>query len=73
VLRGLTELDDTRSALAVLQTVGLLAALVLVGAIWWTPWVVAPAVLLIATQQHAMFRAGARRRALPPVLQSCAE
>jgi fatty acid desaturase len=55
VLRSLTELDDTRSALAVLQTVGLLAAFVLAGAIWWRPWVVVPAVLLIATQQHAMF------------------
>jgi fatty acid desaturase len=55
VLRGLTELDDARSAFAVLQTVGLLAALVVAGAMWWTPWVVVPAVLLIATQQHAMF------------------
>jgi fatty acid desaturase len=55
LLRSLTELNDARSALAVLQTVGLLAALLLAGARWWTPWVVVPAVLLIATQQHAMF------------------
>jgi fatty acid desaturase len=55
VLRSLTELNDTRSALAVLQTFGLLAVLVLAGITWWTPWLVVPAVLLIATQQHAMF------------------
>jgi fatty acid desaturase len=55
VLRGLTELDDTRSALAVLKTLGLLIAIVLTALRWWTPWVVLPAVTLIATQQHALF------------------
>jgi len=55
VLRGLTELRDGRSALAVVQTVGALVALLAAAAHWWTPWVVVPAVALIAMQQHAMF------------------
>jgi fatty acid desaturase len=55
VLRGLTELRDGRSALAVLQTAGLLVVLLAAAVHWWTPWTVVPAVALIATQQHAMF------------------
>jgi hypothetical protein len=55
VLRSLTELNDTRSWLAVLQTVGLMAAALAAALLWWTPWAVVPAVFLIATQQHAMF------------------
>jgi fatty acid desaturase len=55
VLRDLTELRDARSWLAVAQTVGLVAALAGCALHWWTPWVVVPAVFLIATQQHALF------------------
>jgi fatty acid desaturase len=55
VLGGLTRLSDARSWLAVTQTLGLLAALLICALHWWTPWVVVPAVFLIATQQHAMF------------------
>lgn len=55
VLADLTCLSPLRSALAVMQTLGLLA--LLVGVAWhaFTPWVVVPAVLLIGTQQHALF------------------
>jgi fatty acid desaturase len=55
VLRELTELDTGRSALAVLQTVALTIVLLAAALHWWTPLVVVPAVVLIASQQHAMF------------------
>lgn len=55
LLTELTALDDRQSALAMAKT--LLTAAVAIGAaaVWWTPWIVIPAVLIVATQQHAMF------------------
>lgn len=54
-LRELTELNAARSTLAVAQTV--LITLVALGAAvrWPFIWVWVPAVLIVATQQHAMF------------------
>jgi fatty acid desaturase len=54
-LRALIELDDRLSALAVLKTLALTGAVLAAALVWWTPWVVVPAVVLIAAQQHAMF------------------
>ncbi|MCK6429975.1 MAG: fatty acid desaturase, partial [Burkholderiaceae bacterium] len=55
VLTELTRLDPWRSTLAVAQTFALIA--VAVGVAWthFTWWIVVPAVLLIGTQQHALF------------------
>jgi fatty acid desaturase len=55
LLADLTRLEPWRSTAAVAQT--LLACAVLVGVAWthFTWWVVVPAVLLIGTQQHALF------------------
>jgi len=55
LLAELTRLEPLRSAAAVAQT--LLACALLVGVAWahFTWWVVVPAVLLIGTQQHALF------------------
>ncbi len=54
-LRALTVLSDVRSAAALAQTV-LMTFMTLGAAILWpSAWVIAPAVLIIATQQHAMF------------------
>jgi len=55
VLADLTRLSPLRSTLAVAQTLGFLALLGGVAWQWFTPWVVVPAVLLIGTQQHALF------------------
>jgi len=55
VLRALTTLDDRAAALAVLKTLALTAVGLAAALAWWTPWVVVPAVILIATQQHALF------------------
>lgn len=55
VLRALTTLDDRAAALATLKTLGLASAGLAAALAWWTPWGVVPAVILIASQQHAMF------------------
>jgi fatty acid desaturase len=55
-IKRLTRLDPWRSTLAVAQTYALLAAALFVGVRWWSePAVVALAVVVIATQQHALF------------------
>ncbi|MCW5622815.1 MAG: fatty acid desaturase family protein, partial [Burkholderiales bacterium] len=54
-LRELTQLDDWRSAAALLQTL-LLTALIISAALWWWhPLTILAAIVLIGTQQHAMF------------------
>jgi len=55
LLAELTRLEPLRSTAAVAQT--LLAIALLVGVAWthFTWWIVIPAVLLIGTQQHALF------------------
>lgn len=55
VLRRLTRLSDARAWASVAQTVGVLAALIAAALVWWTPWLVVPAVVLIATRQQACF------------------
>ena len=55
VLRELTRLDPVRSTFSVLTTLAVIAATVVVALIWWEPWTVIPAVIVIATQQHACF------------------
>lgn len=54
-LRRLTTLNPFRSSLAVTQTILTIAAAVGAGLVWWSPWVVVPAIVVIATQQHACF------------------
>jgi fatty acid desaturase len=55
LLAPLTTLDDARSLRAMLPTLLALAGVPAVAAVVWTPWVVVPAVLVIAALQHAMF------------------
>ena len=55
VLAELTRLDSLRSFLALAQTLGISAVVTGTAWVWWTPWAVVPAVLVTATQQHAMF------------------
>jgi len=55
VLAELTRLDPWRSAWSVLVTVGGLATTIGIALAWWTPWVVIPAMVLVAVQQHALF------------------
>ena len=55
VLRELTRLDPVRSTFSVLTTLAVITATVAVALTWWEPWTVIPAVVVIATQQHACF------------------
>ncbi len=54
-LAKFTTLDDAASVRAVLVTLVPLAAAIAVGAWAWSPWIVVPAVLFIASRQHALF------------------
>jgi fatty acid desaturase len=64
-LRELTELNNMRSAFAVAQTVMVIVAVILVATLivtapsvdwrWSSLWVIVPAILIIATQQQALF------------------
>ena len=54
-LSELTRLDPVRSTFSVLTTLAVIAATVAIALMWWTPWTVIPAVIVIATQQHACF------------------
>ncbi|MFT5172897.1 MAG: fatty acid desaturase [Gammaproteobacteria bacterium] len=55
VLWRLTNLNPWRSLLAVMTTVLTLVATITVALVWWTPWVVIPAVFVVAAQQQACF------------------
>lgn len=54
-LARLTALDPVRSGLAVTQTLLITVLTLAIAATLWTPWVVIPALFIIAAQQHAMF------------------
>jgi fatty acid desaturase len=54
-LRRLSRLDPMRATLAVGETFAILAGAIAAALIWWQPLVAAPAVLLIASRQHALF------------------
>jgi len=55
VLRPLNRINPVRAWLSVAETLGVIAALVAISLTWWTPWVVIPAIVLIATRQQACF------------------
>jgi len=55
LVKELTRLDPLRATLAVLGTVGTLAAPIAASLVWWRPWVVVPALIVIAARQQACF------------------
>ncbi len=54
-LHDLTELSNLRSAIAIAQTLLITVLALAAAALWPLAWVLVPAFLIIATQQHAMF------------------
>ena len=54
-LTALTELSSARSAIAIAKTLLVTAAAVGAGLLWWSPLVVAIAIVVIASQQQALF------------------
>lgn len=55
VIKRLTKIDAGKSTLALLQTVGIIALCIGLSVYFWTPWVVVPALFIIATRQQACF------------------
>lgn len=54
-IKRLSRLDAWRGTVAVLETWGVIALAVAAALIWWTPWVVIPAIIVIGSRQHALF------------------
>ncbi len=54
-LAQLTAFDPLRSVWAIAQTLLITTATLALAATLWTPWVVVPALFIIAAQHHAMF------------------
>ena len=54
-VRELNQLSAWKATLSVLETVGVIALAIGISLYWWTPWVVVPAIFIIATRQQACF------------------
>lgn len=55
LVKELTALDPAKAWLSVAETWGAIALLVAVPALWWEWYVIAPAMVLLATRQQALF------------------
>jgi fatty acid desaturase len=55
VLKQLYQLSFWPAMLGVIETLGVLAAAIAVSLVWWTPWVVAPMLVVICSRQQACF------------------
>lgn len=55
LLAQFTALSSWRSTLAVAQTLAMLAAAIAIAVVWWNPLAVIAMVIVIGTQQHALF------------------
>ncbi len=54
-VKRLTAIDPTKSLYAAFETLVILSAAITVSLIWWTPWIVIPAIIVIAGRQQACF------------------
>lgn len=54
-IKRLNRLDPVRSTLAVAETWGTIALAITAALVWWHPSVVVPAIIVIASRQHALF------------------
>ena len=55
VVRRLSVIHPGKAVLAVIHTCGVIAVCILAASSWWTPWVVLPAMVVIASRQQALF------------------
>ena len=55
VVRRLSVIHSGKAILAVLHTGGVIAMCLAAALTWWTPWVVIPAMVIIASRQQALF------------------
>jgi fatty acid desaturase len=54
-VKQLSRQDDAKSWASVLSLLAVIAACIAASLLWWTPWVVVPAILIIASRQQACF------------------
>lgn len=54
-IRRLSMIDPIKASLAILHTCGVVAICIAAALTWWTPWVVIPAMVIIASRQQALF------------------
>ncbi len=54
-VKRLTAINSAKSLYAAFETLAILTIAISVALIWWTPWVVIPAVIVIAGRQQACF------------------
>lgn len=55
VVRRLSVIHPVKASLAILHTCGVVAICVAAVLTWWTPWMVIPAMVIIASRQQAFF------------------
>jgi fatty acid desaturase len=54
-VKRLTAIDPAKSLHAAFETLAILTAAISAALVWWTPWVVIPAIIVIAGRQQACF------------------
>ncbi len=55
VVRRLSVLHPVKASLAILHTCGVVVICLAAALLWWTPWIVIPAMVVIASRQQALF------------------
>mgnify|MGYP005638531407 FL=1 len=55
LVKELSQQDDTKAWISVISLVAVVAACVAAALYWWTPWVIVPAIVIIASRQQACF------------------
>ncbi len=55
LVKQLSRQDDAKAWASVLSLLAVIAACIVASLLWWTPWVVVPAILIIASRQQACF------------------
>jgi fatty acid desaturase len=55
LIKQLSQQNDAKAWVSVLSLIAVVAACVAASIIWWTPWVIVPAIIIIASRQQACF------------------
>ncbi|MDA1100276.1 MAG: fatty acid desaturase family protein [Proteobacteria bacterium] len=55
LVKQLSRQNDTKAWASVISLLAVIAACIAASLVWWTPWVVAPAILMLASRQQACF------------------
>jgi len=55
LIKQLSRQNDVKAWVSVISLLAVIAACITAALVWWTPWVVVPAILIIASRQQACF------------------